>query len=247
MQYWTASAPRPRRSVAAECSSPATRPTSCRRQGASGATPAWPMPTTWRGSSPWCTAASPARDCSTATTRNDARSPISRWSRPTPATSCASTHRCPRRISKKPSTTRRSSSGRLSRPRPSEARSCPIRRSRTRGTGAGASGRAVPHRWLDEDRSVSTVDLASDGFALVVPPGHAGYDQAVRQIEAGTGLRLTLHHVADGSDMDLPGAVLIRPDAVIAWASADAESGAASLPDALASLLSTPAHMAARG
>ncbi|HEY9494454.1 MAG TPA: hypothetical protein VIR15_06335, partial [Intrasporangium sp.] len=107
-------------------------------------------------------------------------------------------------------------------------------------------GARVPHRWLDEDRSVSTVDLASDGFALVVPPGHAGYDQAVEQIEAGTGLSLKLHHVADGSALEVPGAVLIRPDGVIAWTSADARSGAASLPDALASLLSTPAHVAAR-
>ena len=94
---------------------------------------------------------------------------------------------------------------------------------------------------------MSTVDLASDGFALVVPTGHAGYDQAVQQIEAGTGLRMKVHHLADASGVDAPGAVLIRPDAVIAWASADAESGAASLPDALASLLSTPAQVASAG
>ena len=113
--------------------------------------------------------------------------------------------------------------------------------------GSWGVGARVPHRWIDRDRSVSTVDLAANGFALVVPSGHSGYDRAVQQVEAGTGLNIRLHHLTDGSGVDAPGAVLIRPDGVIAWASADPEAGAAGLPDALASLLSAPAQVASRG
>jgi hypothetical protein len=108
-------------------------------------------------------------------------------------------------------------------------------------------GARVPHRWLDASQSASTLDLASDGFALIVPSGHQGYGEAVEEIEQRTGLTVALHEVGAGSAVDAPGAVLVRPDGVIAWQSSDSHAGADTLPEVLASLLSSPAQVAASG
>jgi hypothetical protein len=96
-------------------------------------------------------------------------------------------------------------------------------------------GARVPHRWLDADRTISTIDLASPGFALIVPPGHGGYPEAVTDIEQRTGLHVAVHDVDPA--VGAPGAVLLRPDGVIGWASTDPERGAADLAGALEGLL----------
>lgn len=96
-------------------------------------------------------------------------------------------------------------------------------------------GARIPHRWLDADRTISTLDLASPGFALIVPPGHRGYPEAVADIEQRTGLHVAVHDV--DPSVGAPGAVLLRPDGVIGWASTDSASGAADLARALDGLL----------
>ena len=108
-------------------------------------------------------------------------------------------------------------------------------------------GARVPHRWLDASRSASTLDLASAGFALIVPAGHEGYGKAVEEMESRTGLSIALHVVEAGSAVDAPAAVLVRPDGVIAWRSSDAHAGADALPEVLASLLSSTAPVTASG
>jgi hypothetical protein len=103
-------------------------------------------------------------------------------------------------------------------------------------------GARVPHRWLDAERTISTVDLASEGFALLVPPGHTGYREAVDDINKRTGLTISLHEADQADGINAPGAVLIRPDGVIAWASTDSVNGAAELGDRLDALLARSAE-----
>ena len=102
-----------------------------------------------------------------------------------------------------------------------------------------AVGARVPHRYVDAERATSTLDLVGGSFALIVPAGHEEWRAAADVAAARTGLRVTVCEVEDGGDIDLPGAVLIRPDGVIGWASAQmSPEAAARLPDALDALLS---------
>jgi 2-polyprenyl-6-methoxyphenol hydroxylase-like FAD-dependent oxidoreductase len=101
-------------------------------------------------------------------------------------------------------------------------------------------GARVPHCWRDAERTTSTVDLASEGFALLVPPGYSGFREAVDDIEQRTGLRVALHEV-DGA-LGVPGLLLLRPDGVIAWASTEPASAAAELAAALDTLLARSAE-----
>ena len=61
---------------------------------------------------------------------------------------------------------------------------------------AGRVGTRVPHRWLDEARTRSTIDLAGPGWAVLA--GAAGVDF----LPAGH-------------------ALLLRPDHIVAWRGAD--------------------------
>jgi hypothetical protein len=98
-------------------------------------------------------------------------------------------------------------------------------------------GARIPHRWLDADRTISTVDLAASGFALLVPPGHTGFSDAVDEITRRSRLPITLHEVDPSAGIEVPGAVLVRPDGVIAWVCTDPVGGAAQLAGRLVGLL----------
>ncbi|SEP54393.1 FAD-dependent monooxygenase [Amycolatopsis saalfeldensis] len=99
---------------------------------------------------------------------------------------------------------------------------------------AGRPGTRVPHAWLDGAGApgVSTVDLAGPGFVLLTGPD----DRRWAEDAEALGLRLVrigdplwLAEVELGDD----GALLLRPDAVVAWHS----SSGLGLRDALARVL----------
>jgi putative polyketide hydroxylase len=94
---------------------------------------------------------------------------------------------------------------------------------------SGHPGARAPHVWLDRGAErISTIDLASSEFSLVV--GRAGEDWRLHAEAAGrqAGLALQCHVVGDGLiDVEKTfndrygvtdtGAVLVRPDGYIAW------------------------------
>jgi 2-polyprenyl-6-methoxyphenol hydroxylase-like FAD-dependent oxidoreductase len=97
-------------------------------------------------------------------------------------------------------------------------------------------GARVPHRAVGPG-GASTLDLVSDGFALLVPTGHDAWRAEAQAVAAATGLPLACHVLDEG--VGAPGAVLVRPDGVIAWLSTDlSDAAAASLAGALDALLS---------
>lgn len=107
-----------------------------------------------------------------------------------------------------------------------------------------APGARVPHPALAPE-GTSTLDLCSDGFALLVPAGHAAWREQAESLAAATGLAVTCHELEE--DAGAPGAVLVRPDGVIAWVSTDlSEAAAATLPGALDTLLSRSSAALAR-
>ncbi len=120
----------------------------------------------------------------------------------------------------------------------------------------GHPGTRLPHAWMErKGERVSTLDLAGPGFVLLAGPD--GHDWCRAAADAVRGVSLTAHRVAAADDADLvaaddswlatagvghDGALLVRPDNVIAWRSA------AGVPDAtrvlravLAELLDLPA------
>ncbi|GAA4549774.1 FAD-dependent monooxygenase [Amycolatopsis samaneae] len=78
-------------------------------------------------------------------------------------------------------------------------------------------GTRIPHAWLDRDgERVSTVDLAGPGFTLLTGPDGEAWRRAAA--EAGVALEV----VGDdgwltAAELTGTGAVLVRPDAVVAW------------------------------
>ena len=90
---------------------------------------------------------------------------------------------------------------------------------------SGRPGTRIAHAWLEENAApVSTLDLAGDGFALVAgPDGGAWVDAAAA---AGLDRHQVSAAVASVIGIDRDGALLLRPDGVIAWRSGTADSGA---------------------
>jgi putative polyketide hydroxylase len=79
---------------------------------------------------------------------------------------------------------------------------------------AGRPGTRVPHAWIGWD--VSTLDLAGPGLSLLTGP------DARRWTDEASRLGLRLVAVADPewlTTVELPsdGALLLRPDAIVAW------------------------------
>ncbi|GGI97242.1 FAD-dependent oxidoreductase [Saccharopolyspora subtropica] len=86
----------------------------------------------------------------------------------------------------------------------------------------GRVGARVPHRWLDPDRTVSTVDLGGPGWALLVS------DDPQRWQRNG----LPAHRL--DADFLAPGeALLLRPDDVVAWRGTDPAAPAVVLDELL--------------
>jgi 2-polyprenyl-6-methoxyphenol hydroxylase-like FAD-dependent oxidoreductase len=83
-------------------------------------------------------------------------------------------------------------------------------------------GGRFPHLWLDPARKRSTLDWFDQEFTVVAGPLGSDWLEAGRSVTAKLGLPLTLQqlpnaHPADGFQMGLRGAVLVRPDGHVAW------------------------------
>ena len=83
-------------------------------------------------------------------------------------------------------------------------------------------GGRFPHLWLDMARKRSTLDWFDKEFTVVTGPLGGEWLDAGRDVSAKLGIPLSLQqlpnaHSADGIQMGLRGAVLVRPDGHVAW------------------------------
>ncbi|MEV0699850.1 FAD-dependent monooxygenase [Saccharopolyspora sp. NPDC050389] len=88
----------------------------------------------------------------------------------------------------------------------------------------GAPGSRLPHRWLD-GTSVSTLDLIKSRFTVLTGPEGAHWAEAAREI--GLNAVQLDEDWASSVNVDVDGALLVRPDGFIAWrapGSADPET-----------------------
>nr|AXL05778.1 hypothetical protein [uncultured bacterium]AXL05807.1 hypothetical protein [uncultured bacterium] len=99
------------------------------------------------------------------------------------------------------------------------------------GAPSGRVGTRAPHLPVEVDGSPrSTVDLVGPGFALLAAPDGEAWCRAATEAAGDLGVPLTAHHVAGSGPVVDPtgrfaatyglprtGAVLLRPDGVIAW------------------------------
>lgn len=97
-------------------------------------------------------------------------------------------------------------------------------------TPSGRPGTRMPHFWLAD--GVSTLDLAGDGFVLLAGPEGQGWIDAAK--EAGLASHRLPPAAASATGIGTGGALLLRPDAVIAWRSIVGKpASAATLTDAV--------------
>jgi FAD binding domain len=83
-------------------------------------------------------------------------------------------------------------------------------------------GSRFPHMWLDMPRTRSTLDWFDKDFTVVAGPLGGEWLEAGRDVSTKLGLPLGLQllpnaHPADGIQMGMRGAVLVRPDGHVAW------------------------------
>ncbi|MBV8653165.1 MAG: FAD-dependent monooxygenase, partial [Alphaproteobacteria bacterium] len=83
-------------------------------------------------------------------------------------------------------------------------------------------GGRFPHIWLDMARKRSTLDWFDKEFTVVTGPLGGEWLEAGRNVTRKLGIPLGLQqlpdaHQADGIQMGLRGAVLVRPDGHVAW------------------------------
>ena len=83
-------------------------------------------------------------------------------------------------------------------------------------------GGRFPHLWLDPARKHSTLDWFDKEFTVVAGPLGDEWLEAGRDVSQRLGLNLNLQklsnaHPADGIQMGMRGAVLVRPDGHVAW------------------------------
>jgi 2-polyprenyl-6-methoxyphenol hydroxylase-like FAD-dependent oxidoreductase len=126
---------------------------------------------------------------------------------------------------------------------------------------SGAPGTRVPHLPLERDGgTVSTVDLAGPGFALLAGPRGERWRHAAEAAARRLGIGLAAHRVGPGGELADPasrfadalgtgeaGAALVRPDGFIAWrARAEADDPDGELTEALRAVLARPVSAGAR-
>jgi len=93
----------------------------------------------------------------------------------------------------------------------------------------GAAGTRVPHAWVRlAGERMSTVDLAGPEFILIGGPGAARWQTLARVIAKKLSIPLKAYRIGDelvdvdsvfcaATGLDPEGAVLVRPDGVVAW------------------------------
>ena len=94
------------------------------------------------------------------------------------------------------------------------------------------NGRRVPHAWLTKNqRQLSTLDVCGKGkFTLLTGPLGRPWAALANNISSDLGIPLTCHVIGLGAELDDPygefanlclpdetGAILVRPDQVVAW------------------------------
>jgi len=85
----------------------------------------------------------------------------------------------------------------------------------------GQPGTRVPHAWIRyEGERVSTLDLLGSGFTMLT--GDERWGSAVASVAAELGVSIAMHCIADDAwgavtGLDSQGALLVRPDAFVAW------------------------------
>ncbi|MBT2186847.1 FAD-dependent monooxygenase [Sphingobium nicotianae] len=83
---------------------------------------------------------------------------------------------------------------------------------------SGAPGTRLPHVWLHRNGlRISTLDLVGRDFMLLAAPQAEAWIDAAKQVEAIDMHRITEPAVADMLGIASQGALLIRPDGVVAW------------------------------
>ena len=123
-------------------------------------------------------------------------------------------------------------------------------------TGQALVGARAPHLWLDRaGERISTLDLVDGGFLLLAGADGAVWCAAAESVGRDLGVPIRAVRVGAGGDvLDVDGtfekvydvaptgAVLVRPDDVLAWRSpAGSDDAAASLRSALSQILAVPA------
>jgi putative polyketide hydroxylase len=99
----------------------------------------------------------------------------------------------------------------------------------------GHPGTRLPHGWIDrKGERISTLDVAGSGLALLTGPEGQAWQRAADTVLHGTGIPLSTYRIGTDADADLvsaddewvraaglqpDGALLVRPDNVIAWRS----------------------------
>lgn len=101
----------------------------------------------------------------------------------------------------------------------------------------GEPGTRAPHLWLERDgERLSTIDLFWDSFVLLTGPEGAAWHEAAARLAARTAVPLRVVRIGAGGDyaavdgdwaaafgVSARGAVLVRPDAFVAWRSGDGQ------------------------
>jgi 2-polyprenyl-6-methoxyphenol hydroxylase-like FAD-dependent oxidoreductase len=101
----------------------------------------------------------------------------------------------------------------------------------------GRPGTRLPHLWIDRgDARISTLDLADDGFVLLAGPQGRPWMAAAERLDVAAH-RLVEADVLKAVGIAEDGALLLRPDGVVGWRSAQsAADPEAALAEALARL-----------
>ncbi|WP_433356073.1 FAD-dependent oxidoreductase [Micromonospora saelicesensis] len=118
-------------------------------------------------------------------------------------------------------------------------------------TFTGQPGSRAPHGWVDQDGArVSTIDVLTEGWTLATAPGDDAWLAAAEAVSAETGLPIKALTAGPGGDLaddgswlascgvGPGGALLVRPDGIVAFRSAGpVDDKAQTLTAALATIL----------